>query len=219
MESEKYWLRVDDIFTSIQGESTDAGKLCTFLRLYGCNVGCSFCDQKQDPKNLRRISSERVLTEITKRRVRNVCITGGEPLMQWGALLPVILELVSLNYNVSVETSGCYRIDIDNYNRKYKYVMDVKCPSSGVSNKNILDNLLALHCRDEVKFVISNREDYDYAVKVIRRYPTQATLLFSPCFDESGKPMIGQELIDWLLKDHLYNIRRQIQMHKCLGVK
>ena len=152
MESEKYWLRVDDIFTSIQGESTDAGKLCTFLRLYGCNVGCSFCDQKQDPKNLRRISSERVLTEITKRRVRNVCITGGEPLMQWGALLPVILELVSLNYNVSIETSGCYRIDIDNYNRKYKYVMDVKCPSSGVSNKNILDNLLALHCRDEVKF-------------------------------------------------------------------
>lgn len=217
--SEKYWFRVDEIFTSIQGESTDAGKLCTFLRLFGCNVGCTYCDQKQSSKNLKRMSYEKVLQEITRRRVPNVCITGGEPLMQWGALLPLILELVSLNYNVSIETSGCYKIDIDNYVRKYKYVMDIKCPSSGVSDKNILDNLLALHSKDEVKFVISNRGDYDYALRVLRRYPTVATILFSPCFDEEGKPIIGQELINWMLKDHLNTARIQIQMHKILNVK
>lgn len=212
-------LYLDEVFTSIQGESTDAGLPCVFVRLYGCNVGCSYCDQPQKPSDRTRISIANLVTKIQKHRVQYVCITGGEPLLQWNALYPVILELVSLGYKVSIETSGCVPIEADPYNRSFKYVMDIKCPSSGVSHKNVYENLMNLQMKDEVKFVISDRADYDFMKKVLKTYPTPAKILVSPCFTEDGKPMIGQELVEWLIKDGLYNVRVQIQMHKCLGVK
>lgn len=212
-------LYLDEVFTSIQGESTDAGLPCVFVRLYGCNVGCSYCDQPQKPSDRTRISIANLVTKIQKHRVQYVCITGGEPMLQWNALYPVILELVSLGYKVSIETSGCVPIEADPYNRSFKYVMDIKCPSSGVSHKNVFENLMNLQMKDEVKFVISNRADYDFMKKVLKTYPTSAKILVSPCFTEDLKPMVGQELVDWLIKDGLYNVRVQIQMHKCLGVK
>lgn len=210
---------IDEIFASIQGESTDAGKPCVFVRLFGCNVGCTFCDQKQNSKRKKKMSIGNVVNAISRHHIHNVCITGGEPLLQWDSVYPLILELTGLDYAVSIETSGCVPIDVDYYNRKHKYVMDVKCPSSGVSHKNVLENLMHLLPKDEVKFVISNREDYLYAKKVIQKYPTQATLLFSPCFDDDFKPVIGKELVDWVIADRLLNVRFQIQMHKCLGVR
>jgi 7-carboxy-7-deazaguanine synthase len=140
-------------------------------------------------------------------------------MLQWNALYPVILELVSLGKKVAIETSGCVPIDADPYNRSFKYVMDIKCPSSGVSHKNIYENLMNLQRKDEVKFVISNKEDYDFMKKIIRSYPTSAKILVSPCFTPDFKPMIGKELVDWLIRDGLYNVRVQIQMHKCLGVR
>lgn len=210
---------IDEIFVSIQGESTDAGKPCVFVRLFGCNVGCSFCDQKQNPRKKKKMSISNVINAIAKYHIHNVCITGGEPLLQWDAVYPLILELTGLDYAVSIETSGCIPIDVDYYNRKHKYIMDVKCPSSGVSHKNVLENLMHLQPKDEVKFVISNRDDYLYAKKVILKYPTSATLLFSPCFDNNFKPLIGKELVDWVIADRLLNVRFQIQMHKCMGVK
>lgn len=212
-------LYLDEIFVSIQGESTDAGLPCVFVRLYGCNVGCSFCDQPQSPLNRSRISIGNLISKIQKYKVKYVCLTGGEPMLQWNALYPVILELVSLDYKVSIETSGCVPIDADPYNRSFKYVMDVKCPSSGVSHKNVYENLMNLQRKDEVKFVISNREDYDFMKKVLRTYPTSAKILVSPCFTPDFKPMIGQELVDWLIKDGLYDVRMQIQMHKVIGAK
>ena len=210
---------VDEIFVSIQGESTDAGKPCVFVRLFGCNIGCSFCDQKQNPKKKKKMSIGNVVNAVTKYHVPNVCITGGEPLLQWNAVYPLVLELKSMGYNISIETSGCVPIEADYHKRGFKYVMDVKCPSSGVSSKNILDNLLNLHMTDEVKFVISNREDYLYAKKVMLQFPTPAQILFSPCFDENFKPVIGKELVEWVIADRLLNVRFQIQMHKCIGVR
>lgn len=210
---------VDEIFVSIQGESTDAGKPCVFVRLFGCNIGCSFCDQKQNPKKKKKMSIGNVVNAVTKYHVPNVCITGGEPLLQWDAVYPLVLELKSMGYNISIETSGCVPIEADYLRRGFKYVMDVKCPSSGVSNKNILDNLLNLHTSDEVKFVISNREDYLYAKRVMLQFPTPAQILFSPCFDENFKPIIGKELVEWVIADRLLNVRFQIQMHKCIGVR
>ena len=212
-------LYLDEVFASIQGESTDSGLPCVFVRLYGCNVGCSFCDQPQKPSDRTRISIGNLIAKIQKYRINYVCITGGEPMLQWNALYPVILELVSMGYKVSIETSGCVPIEADPYNRSFKYVMDIKCPSSGVSHKNIFDNLMNLQTKDEVKFVISNREDYDFMKKVIRSYPTSAKILVSPCFTADFKPLIGSELVDWLIRDGLYHVRVQIQMHKCLGVR
>lgn len=212
-------LYLDEVFTSIQGESTDAGLPCTFVRLFGCHIGCTYCDQPQDPKNRKRISIGNLISKIQKLGVKYVCITGGEPMNQWNALYPLVLELVSLGYKVSIETSGCVPIEADPYNRSFKYIMDIKCPSSGVAEKNIFDNLMNLQAKDEVKFVVADEEDYKFMKKVLMRYPTQAKILVSPCFTPDFKPMIGEELVQWLLRDRLHHVRVQIQMHKCLNVR
>lgn len=212
-------LYLDEIFSSIQGESTDSGLPCVFVRLFGCNVGCSFCDQPQDPSNRTRISIGNLISRIHKYRIKYVCFTGGEPMLQWNALYPVVLELVDTGYKVSIETSGCIPIEPDNYNRSFKYVMDIKCPSSGVSHKNVYDNLMNLQMKDEVKFVIGNREDYDFMKKVLKQYPTPAQILVSPCFTPDFKPMVGNDLVEWLIEDGLFNVRVQIQMHKVIEVK
>ena len=209
---------LEELFASIQGESTDSGKPCVFIRLFGCNIGCSYCDQKQTTKSKWSIQS--IVSKVQGYHIPNVCITGGEPLLQWDSVYQLSTELTALGYEVSIETSGCIKIeDTDLSYRKYKYIMDVKCPSSGVSYKNVLENLMHLSSKDEVKFVIANEEDYLYARKILRSYPTSAKILFSPCFDEDLKPMIGKELVDWVLRDRLLMVRFQIQLHKCLGVK
>ena len=206
-----------DIFKSIQGESSESGLPCTFVRLFGCPVGCVYCDQYQPKEDKKRISVGNLVYKIRKLRCKNVCITGGEPLIQ-DETIALVYELVDLNYNVSIETSGCIPIEKDSYNRSFKYVMDIKCPSSGVSHKNVYDNLLNLKPKDEVKFVIKDREDYIFMRKVMKKYPTSAKILVSPMFDENEKPVIGKELVEWILEDGL-NIRVQIQLHKILNVK
>ena len=211
-------LYIDEVFVSIQGESTDTGLPCVFVRLFGCNVGCSFCDQPQDGKKRTKISIGNLISKIQKYGVKYVCITGGEPMLQWNAIYPVILELLDYGYKVAIETSGCIPIDPDPYNRSFKYVMDVKCPSSGVSHKNVYDNLMNLQPKDEVKFVISDKKDYDFMKKVLSSYPTSAKILISPCFTPDFRPMVGKELVDWLIRDRMYNVRVQIQVHKVLGV-
>lgn len=211
-------LYLDDIFVSIQGESTDAGLPCVFVRLFGCNVKCTYCDQPQQACNRKRVSIGNLVNMIKKHKVPYVCITGGEPLIQQD-IYPVVYELLSEGYKVSIETNGCVPIEPCDYNRSYKYVMDIKCPSSGVSHRNIFNNLANLHPHDEVKFVIADETDYKFAKRVLRSYPTSAKILFSPMFDENGKPVISQQLVDWMIKDKLYYARVQIQMHKCLEVK
>jgi len=155
---------------------------------------------------------------VDRERIKNVCITGGEPLLQ-DDIYPFIYELVYKSYKVSVETSGCIPIDFDPYNRSFKYVMDIKCPCSGVTEKNVYENLVYLKPQDEVKFVIATREDYDFFKGVMKKYPTSAKILLSPMFDNSGNAVIGQQLTNWILKDRLLNVRVQIQMHKILNVK
>lgn len=208
-----------EIFPSIQGEGVDAGKPCTFVRLYGCNMKCSYCDQPQEPRDRKKASIETIVREVQRIGIPYVCITGGEPLIQWNAVYPLVLELVSLDFKVSIQTNGCCPIDADPYNRSFKYTMDVKCPSSGVSQSNILDNLMNLQMKDEVVFVIADRKDYLFAKRVIRQYPTPATLIFSPCFDVNWKPMVSEDLVSWMLEDRLFNVRLSVQMHKFLGVR
>ena len=210
-------LYYDEVFCSIQGESSDSGLPCIFIRLYGCPIGCTYCDQPQTPDQKKRISLGSLIENVTKfRGVKNVCITGGEPLIH-KEIMPLTWELLHKGYRVSIETSGCVPIEDLGYRRSFKYVMDIKCPSSGVSDKNIFENLLKLQSNDEVKFVIADREDYDYMKKVLRKYPTQASILVSPMFDIDEKPVIGGQLVNWILEDKL-DVRVQLQIHKIIGV-
>lgn len=210
-----------EVFASIQGESTDMGTPCVFIRLYGCNVKCSYCDQLQTKRDKHKISVANMVSKALSYGIKNVCITGGEPLIQWNSVYQLALELVSNECKVSIETNGCIKLPDAYFPRNLKFVMDVKCPSSGVSQKNCLENLMHLRVKDEVKFVISDREDYDYMKKVLRNYPTRAIKLVSPVFNYNQDRYtcpIGKSLVKWLIEDRLFDFRVQIQMHKCLGV-
>lgn len=208
---------LDEVFLSIQGESTDTGLPCIFVRLYGCPIGCVYCDQPQTSANKHKASIETIMNRVKKYRgVKRVCITGGEPLIYKNDLMPLVWELQYEGYKVSIETSGCLPIE-DFLRRDWKYIMDVKCPSSGVVEKNIYENLLKLHSKDEVVFVIADKKDYEFMKSVLQKYPTQAHILLSPMFNKEGKNVIGKELVGWLLYDRL-DYRIQIQLHKILGV-
>ena len=207
-----------EIFASIQGESTDVGIPTIFVRLYGCPLNCSYCDQPQLPSDRRRISAGNMINEIRNLRLNTVCITGGEPLMQ-PEIYVVIYELVDRGYNVSIETNGNVLIPKDNYLRSFKYVMDIKCPSSNESNKNKYENLGNLLCKDEVKFVIADKNDYEFAKKMLKKYPTRATKIFSPMFNKNQKQTIGQELSNWVIEDNMPNTRVGVQIHKLLKVR
>ena len=208
---------LDEVFLSIQGESTDTGLPCIFVRLYGCPIGCVYCDQPQTLANKHKASIETIMNRVKKYRgVKRVCITGGEPLIYKNDLMPLVWELQYEGYKVSIETSGCLPIE-DFLRRDWKYIMDVKCPSSGVVEKNIYENLLKLHSKDEAVFVIADKKDYEFMKSVLQKYPTQAHILLSPMFNKEGKNVIGKELVGWLLYDRL-DYRIQIQLHKILGV-
>ena len=215
-------LKVHEIFRSIQGESTSAGVPCIFIRLYGCNVHCSFCDQPQKVGDCNRMSILNIVTAVHKfRNTKNVCITGGEPLIQ-DEVYSLIYTLVDEGYKVSVETNGCVPLDEDFHQRSYNYIMDIKCPSSGVANKNIYDNIRKLHHNDELKFVVANMEDYIFAKNVLRKYHTRAKILFSPMFDTNLQPVMGKTLCDLVCEDFNtsdYDVRVQIQLHKILNTK
>lgn len=209
---------LDEVFLSIQGESTDTGLPCIFVRLYGCPIGCVYCDQPQTLANKHKASIETIMNRVKKYRgVKRVCITGGEPLIYKNDLMPLVWELQYEGYKVSIETSGCLPIE-DFLRRDWKYIMDVKCPSSGVVEKNIYENLLKLHSKDEVVFVIADKKDYEFMKSVLQKYPTQANILLSPMFNKEGKNVIGKELVGWLLYDRL-DYRIQIQLHKVLSVR
>jgi 7-carboxy-7-deazaguanine synthase len=177
------------------------------------------CDQKQIARN-KKIGSVRTLVRdiLNISNVPYVCITGGEPLEQKELLYLLVYELIYNGKEVSIETSGCVPIEEEPYQRSYKYVMDIKCPSSGVEDQNIFDNIFKLQKNDEVKFVIKDRTDYEYALEVLRIYPIPCQVLFSPVFNKNDHPVIGSELVQWLLDDNLINARVSVQVHKILGV-
>lgn len=215
-------LMVDEIFVSIQGEGYDSGLITTFVRLYGCPLKCKYCDQPQKKGTAKKMSVENLLMKIRSKHGDRVCITGGEPLIQ-PEVFPVIYDLVSTGYKVSIETNGAVPIDDVSYARSFKYIMDVKCPSSGMSVKNHLENMGILHGNDEVKFVISDRRDYEYARMILRDYPTKAKILFSPVMNktEDGRWVspVSEDLCRWVIEDRLFFVKMQCQIHKFLNVQ
>lgn len=213
-------LRVNEIFYSIQGESTFIGRPCVFVRLSGCHLRCAYCDTEYAFKEgeTREVSS--VVDEVAAHPCDLVEVTGGEPLLQPRAAL-LMKELSDLRKTVLVETSGA--CDISVCDPRAIRIMDVKTPSSGEAERMDWGNMARLTTRDEVKFVIGDRGDYEYALEVIERYELYdrvAAVLFSPVNEQPrGLEIFGmkglamRELAEWLLEDGSRGIL-QPQLHK-----
>ena len=202
-------LKINEIYHSIQGESTHAGRSCVFVRLTYCNLRCTYCDTEYAFYEGKDFSVEQVIDAIEKYNCKLVEVTGGEPLVQIDECLELMKRLCDLGYEVMIETGGSLPIkDIDH---RVKIIMDLKCPSSGMEKKNLDENLKYLKPADELKFVIGNREDYEWSVDIIKKYNLQrkCIVLFSVVF---GK-LEPVELVNWILEDKL-DVRFQLQMHK-----
>jgi len=200
-------LRITEIFHSIQGESTHAGRPCAFVRLTGCNLRCRWCDSEYTFTGGERMSIDDVVAQVKSYGCKLVEITGGEPLAQ-AESLDLIKRFCDDGYEVLIETSGS--IDIAPVDRRATIILDIKCPGSGEVEKNRWENLQHLKPRDEIKFVIADRADYDWARRVIEeRDLNRWTVLFSPVWGE----MNLQSLAEWMLADRV-PARLQTQLHK-----
>ena len=203
-------LKINEIYYSIQGESTHAGRPCVFIRLTYCNLRCTYCDTEYAFYEGKDMEITHIMNEIKQWNCNLVEVTGGEPLFQ-DECIDLLNELVNSNYEVMLETGGS--LSISDVPKKVVKIVDFKCPSSGMVKKNLWSIVDDLQAHDEVKFVIGNREDFDWAKDKITEYSIDkiCTLLFSPTFGEIDPQLI----VEWILADNL-PVRMQMQMHKMI---
>ncbi len=203
-------LRLTEIFLSLQGESRSVGWPTVFVRLTGCPLRCQYCDTAYAFHGGEWWDINAILAEVARHGVRHVCVTGGEPLAQKRCL--VLLErLCDAGYEVSLETSGA--IDVSAVDPRVSRVVDLKTPGSMEMPRNLLANIPLLGARDQVKFVICDRADYDWARGMLAEHALvdRCEVLFSPSFDQ----VPARELAEWILADRL-PVRFQMQLHKQL---
>lgn len=203
-------LRISEIFLSLQGESTTVGLPTVFVRLTGCPLRCQYCDTEYAFRGGEYLEANAVVARVAAYQVSHVTVTGGEPLAQ-PACLPLLSRLCDAGYQVSLETSGA--LDVSQVDTRVMKVMDLKTPASGELDKNRYQNLDCLTPRDQVKFVICDRGDYDWARRILDEYhlPGRCEVLFSP----SAGQQDATRLAEWLLEDRL-PVRFQLQLHKIL---
>ena len=204
-------LKVNEIFASVQGESTHVGSPCTFVRLAGCNLRCTWCDTQYAWEGGQTMTVDAVLERVRAIDLELVEITGGEPLLQ-EAVYPLMAALIDSDFLVLLETNGS--VDLSKVPDEVTKVMDLKCPSSGMSDKNLRKNLDFLGGRDEVKFVMADRADYEWArhmVRTNRKFEHVRAVHFTPVF--SKLPLAT--LADWILADKL-SVRLGFQLHKLI---
>ena len=203
-------LRITEIFCSLQGEARAAGWPTVFVRLTGCPLRCGYCDTAYAFHGGEWRDIDAIVDEVQSHGVRHVCVTGGEPLAQ-KRCIALLQKLCDAGFDVSLETSGA--IDIGEVDARVSRVVDIKTPGSGEVARNLWDNLPLLNARDQVKFVICSRADYDWAKDVLaeHRLDERCEVLFSPSYMQV-KP---RELADWIVADRL-PVRFQMQLHKQL---
>lgn len=203
-------LRITEIFLSLQGEARSVGWPTVFVRLTGCPLRCGYCDTEYAFKGGESMSQEQVLAKVAELGVKHVCVTGGEPLAQ-KACLPLLKALADADYEVSLETSGA--LDVSEVDPRINRVVDLKTPSSGECERNLYSNLEHLNARDQIKFVIGDRADYEWSREQLaaRDLAARCEVLFSPV---QGDLKPGQ-LADWIVEDRL-PVRFQVQLHKIL---
>jgi 7-carboxy-7-deazaguanine synthase len=201
-------IKINEIYKSIQGESSKAGSPCVFVRLTFCNLRCSYCDSEYAFYEGTDFTVNKIIEQIKKYDCRLVEITGGEPLFQ-DECLELMKRLCDQGFDVMVETGGSLPIkDID---KRVMIIMDLKCPSSKMMKKNLYENIDYIKPTDEIKFVVGSREDYEWCKEIISKYQLEqkCELLFSVVFGE----LDPAKLVEWILEDKL-NVRFQLQMHK-----
>ncbi len=203
-------LRITEIFLSLQGESRTIGLPTVFVRLTGCPLRCGYCDTEYAFSGGEWLDLDDVLETVASHSSRYVTVTGGEPLAQ-KACIALLQTLCEAGYEVSLETSGA--LPIDDVDPRVSIVMDIKTPGSGEHERNLGTNIPLLRGKDQIKFVICDRKDYEWSLEWLRGHelPAGIEILFSPAWGE----MEPAELAQWLLNDHV-QARFQIQLHKFL---
>lgn len=202
-------LKINEIFFSIQGESTNAGLPCVFIRLTYCNLRCVYCDTEYAFYEGKDISIDDIMVEVEKYNCKLVEVTGGEPLVQEN-VHELMKRLCDKGYTVMIETGGSLPIEI--IDKRVKVIMDLKTPYSKMEFKNRYENINHLKPVDEVKFVVGSRDDYEWTKDIISKYDLTSKVeqvLISPVFGE----VENIDLANWILQDNL-NVRFQLQMHK-----
>ena len=216
-------MHIIEIFKSLQGESSFAGLPCVFVRLAGCNLRCAWCDSEYTFGGGRKMSDTEIVAEVGRLSAPGglVEITGGEPMLQERELVPLMRQLISLGYKLLLETSG--ERPLDRVPREVHKIVDVKCPSSG-EHLRFNEKNLALGPKDELKFVLASREDYDYAREFLRKHSLengQTAVIFSPAFRKDARITRSTEnclldprqLAEWMLADGV-KARLGLQIHK-----
>jgi 7-carboxy-7-deazaguanine synthase len=236
-------MQISEIYKSLQGESTHAGLPCVFVRLTGCNLRCNWCDSEFSFYGGRKMSLEEILEEVA-RLSPNACgagarstgsgqaparenlveITGGEPMLQEREVIPLMEQLLEADYQVLLETSG--ERPLARVPKQVVKIVDVKCPHSGEPNTFALENLKALRPHDEIKFVLTDRMDYEFARDFVLNHGLGErvhAILFSPAFEKAASGardtshclLDPQELAQWILADHM-PVRLSLQIHKLI---
>ena len=201
-------LKINEIYYSVQGESTFMGKPCIFIRLTYCNLRCSYCDSEYTFHEGKDMYIKDILKKIEQYPCNLVEVTGGEPLFQKNCI-KLLTELINKKYNVLLETSGS--LSIENVPKEVINIIDFKCPSSKMEKKNFWDNINFIKNKDQIKFVIGNKEDYEWSKNKILEFnlDSKCEILLSPVYNE----IESKEIVNWILEDNL-NVRFQMQLHK-----
>ena len=204
-------LKITEIFFSLQGESKTVGLPTVFVRLTGCPLRCGYCDSEYAFFGGKRMTLAEILDEVKSFGAKYVCVTGGEPLAQPDCI-PLLSQLADEGFNVSLETSGA--MDVAKVDPRTSIVMDLKTPASGEMDKNKYTNIALLKQKDQIKFVVCDRQDYEWAKFKLDEFDLPSVVgdvLFSPSYEQ----VAPADLAQWVIEDKL-NVRFQLQLHKQL---
>ncbi len=209
-------LKINEIYKSIQGESTYVGLPTIFIRTSGCPLRCSFCDSSFAFYEGSQMSIDQILQKVSQLKTSYICVTGGEPLIQKN-IYKLMNILCDQNYHVSLETSGarsCQKVD-----HRVKKIIDVKTPDSGAKNTFLLENLDYLNNKDEIKFVICSQKDFNWSIDFLKKHhlPAKIAILFSPSHDEVTAQWLAENILSANFDS--VNLRMQIQIHKYIWDK